>query len=102
MLQASATNLIAMLLLGASTTGQVPQNGYQVQNRAAQIEQAAKMRPRSTPSEAAKIQVNDRRAVRPEAITGTPLPGGATKIGNKLETMAADSGSVAAVSAAAP
>lgn len=104
MLQASATNLIAMtLLLGASSAGQAPQNGYQVQNRAAQIEQAAKMRARSAPSEAAKIQANDqRRAVRSGPLTATPLAGGNAKIGNKPDAMAADSGSVTAVSATAP
>lgn len=104
MLQASATNLIAMtLLLGASAAGQAPQNGYQVQNRAAQIEQAAKMRSRSAPSEAAKIQANDRRrAVRSDALTANAPLAGAAKIGNKPDALAADGGSVTAVSAPAP
>jgi hypothetical protein len=105
MLQASATNLIAMtLLFGATSAGQAPQNGYQVQNRAAQIEQAAKMRSRSTPSMAPKVQVNDRRrAVQSGSPTaGTPRWGVARKTGNQPDAMAADSGSVTAVSATAP
>jgi hypothetical protein len=103
MLQTSATNLIAMLLLGASTTGQLPQNGYQVQNRAAQIEQAAKMRSRSTPSEAANVQVNDRRAVRPGTLTSNaPLTGTTTTIGNKPDAVATDGGSVTPISATTP
>ncbi len=103
MLQASATNLIAMtLLLGASSAGQAPQHGNQVQNRAAQIEQAAKMRSRGVPlTEAAKAQIIDRSAVQP-ALPAAPLPGGATATGNKSDAAVADSGSVAAVTATAP